>query len=167
MDYKYIEQLLERYWTCDTSLEEEQILRAFFSQKELPEGLAAYRELFAAAPSDSETLGDDFDAKVLAAIDEPPTVKARTIKMPRRLMPLFKAAAVVAIIITIGNAAQFSISGGDSSDEINYAAYQDTFTDPETAYDNVQDALQLVSEGMSMAIVADTAGVSNDSTAEE
>ena len=30
MDYKYIEQLLERYWNCETSLEEEQILRSFF-----------------------------------------------------------------------------------------------------------------------------------------
>ena len=36
MDYKYIEQLLERYWNCDTTLEEEQILRTFFSQKEVP-----------------------------------------------------------------------------------------------------------------------------------
>ena len=32
MDYKYIEQLLERYWACETTLEEEQILRAFFLQ---------------------------------------------------------------------------------------------------------------------------------------
>lgn len=167
MDYKYIEQLLERYWMCETSLEEEQILRAFFSQKELPESLAAYRELFSTEIYGADTLGDDFDAKVLAAVNEPATVKARTIRMPRRLMPLFKAAAVVAIIITIGNAAQWSVSGRDGSDEINYAAYQDTFTDPETAYDNVQNALQLVSEGMAMAIVTDTAGVNNDSTAEE
>ena len=36
MDYKYIEQLLERYWNCETSVEEEQILRIFFQQKELP-----------------------------------------------------------------------------------------------------------------------------------
>ena len=36
MDYKYIEQLLERYWAAETSLEEEDILRAFFSQKEIP-----------------------------------------------------------------------------------------------------------------------------------
>ena len=27
MDYKYIKQLLERYWNCETSLEEEDILR--------------------------------------------------------------------------------------------------------------------------------------------
>ena len=36
MDYKYINQLLERYWNCETSLEEEGILRAFFSQKDVP-----------------------------------------------------------------------------------------------------------------------------------
>ena len=31
MDYKYIKQLLERYWVCETSLEEEEILRTFLS----------------------------------------------------------------------------------------------------------------------------------------
>ena len=31
MDCKYIEQLLERYWQCETSLEEEAQLRAFFN----------------------------------------------------------------------------------------------------------------------------------------
>ena len=34
MDYKYIEQLLERYWQCQTSVEEERILRDFFGQEE-------------------------------------------------------------------------------------------------------------------------------------
>ena len=46
MDYKYIEQLLERYWNCETSVEEEQILRIFFQQKELPAHLRRYRSLF-------------------------------------------------------------------------------------------------------------------------
>ena len=32
MNYQYIEQLLERYWDCQTTLEEEQILRSFFKQ---------------------------------------------------------------------------------------------------------------------------------------
>jgi hypothetical protein len=32
MDYKYIEQLMERYWNAETSMEEESILRSFFSQ---------------------------------------------------------------------------------------------------------------------------------------
>ena len=47
MDYNYIKQLLQRYWSCQTSLEEEEILRAFFSQKTVPAELAQYQPLFA------------------------------------------------------------------------------------------------------------------------
>ena len=46
MDYKYITQLLERYWNCTTSLEEEQILKAFFSQDDIPAELLKYKPLF-------------------------------------------------------------------------------------------------------------------------
>ena len=46
MDYKYIEQLLDRYWACETSEEEERILKAFFSQKDVPAALARYKALF-------------------------------------------------------------------------------------------------------------------------
>ena len=46
MDYKYITQLLERYWKAETTLEEENILRAFFSQTSVPEELRQYRCLF-------------------------------------------------------------------------------------------------------------------------
>ena len=45
MDYKYIEQLLERYWQCETSLEEESELRSFFSEEEVPAHLLRYKEL--------------------------------------------------------------------------------------------------------------------------
>lgn len=159
MDYKYIEQLLERYWQCDTSIEEEQILCAFFSQKEVPAQLAIYRDLFAGRQEmlAEETLGDDFDARILSIIDRPEAVKAREISIRQRLMPLFKAAAVVAIIITLGNAAQFSINKDKSGDDINYAAYQDTFNDPTVAYDNVAGALELVSECFNMAQPGDSA----------
>ena len=44
MDYKYIEQLLERYWNCQTALEEERILRSFFSQEDVPAQLLQYKE---------------------------------------------------------------------------------------------------------------------------
>ena len=46
MDYKYIKQLLERYWKCETSLEEEEILRTFFSQKDITSDMLEYRDLF-------------------------------------------------------------------------------------------------------------------------
>ena len=116
MDYKYIEQLLERYWAAETSLEEESILRTFFSQKDIPAEMEHLRPLFT-DDAVGQTLGDDFDARILQAIGEPLTsqpspltskevVKAREISLTQRLMPLFKAAAVVAIILTLGGALQ-------------------------------------------------------------
>lgn len=104
MDYKYIEQLLERYWQCETTLQEEQILRTFFSQEELPADLRRYQPLFTAGNEQSEPLGDDFDSRVLDTIGDQPV--AKTVTWGTRLMPLFRAAAIVAIILTLGNAAQ-------------------------------------------------------------
>ena len=46
MDYKYIEQLMERYWRCETSLQEEEILRTFFTQENVPAELLSYKDLF-------------------------------------------------------------------------------------------------------------------------
>lgn len=109
MDYKYIEQLLERYWACETTLEEENILRAFFSQDDVPVSLLRYKSLFAYMQAEprADVLGADFDERVLAQVEQP-TVKARIIPMQARLMPLFKAAAVVAIFLSLGNALQMA-----------------------------------------------------------
>ena len=112
MDYKYIEQLLERYWRCETSLQEEEILRMFFSQEDIPASLLPYRHLFVYEQNekDMDVLGDDFDQRILNLIQEDEPVKARVITMRHRLMPLFKAAAVVAIFLTLGNAMQVAFS---------------------------------------------------------
>lgn len=111
MDYKYINQLLDRYWKGDTSLEEEEILRAFFSQEELPAELKPYQALFSYEMGEAkqEALGDDFDQKMMAMIDDDNANepnKAKVVSLTERLKPLFKAAAVVAIFLTLGNAAQ-------------------------------------------------------------
>ena len=110
MDYKYIEQLLDRYFSAETTLEEENILRTFFSQENIPAEMEQWRALFTADAE--ETLGDDFDARILEMIgeqadsDRVPVVKAREITLTRRFMPLFKAAAAIAIFLTIGGALQ-------------------------------------------------------------
>lgn len=108
MDYKDIEQLLERYWQCETSLEEETQLRAFFNGSNVPEHLLRYKELFVYQQFlQEEHLSEDFDARVLAEI-EAPVVKARRLTLTARFMPLFKAAAVVAVVLSLGNAMQHS-----------------------------------------------------------
>ncbi|MCI5913295.1 MAG: pyruvate ferredoxin oxidoreductase [Prevotella sp.] len=125
MDYKYIEQLLERYWSGETSLEEENILRAFFSQKDIPASLLPYRDIFVyqAVSKSEEVLDSDFDDKILALIDEPEVVKARTITLRQRLAPMFKAAAVVAIMLTLGNAIQVPFNEEQAQPEVNMAEY--------------------------------------------
>ena len=61
MDCKYIEQLLERYWQCETSLEEEAQLRAFFNGSDVPEHLLRYKDLFVYQQLQQEVgLGADF-----------------------------------------------------------------------------------------------------------
>lgn len=158
MDYKYIEQLVERYFECETTLQEEQILRTFFAQtgEQVPEELRQWQPLFAAMTPD-EQLGDDFTARVLALTEGAPHVKARTVSLSERLRPLMRAAAVVGVVLALGQAMHFSTSrNATQGDDINYANYTDTYDDPSMAYDQVEDALQLMSEGFSQARQADS-----------
>jgi len=120
MDYKYIEQLLDRYFAAETTLQEEQILRAFFAgdTTEMPQELAKYAPLFDAM-SQEDALGNDFDERMMAMVGEESriVVKARTISMVERLRPLFGAAAVVAILLTLGNAINQSFKDSASVSE--------------------------------------------------
>ena len=144
MDYKYIEQLMDRYFEADTTLKEEQILKAFFEQneEELPENLRPYRELFSSFEKD-ETLGDDFDERMLQMIEEKPQVKARTITLGERLRPLMRAAAVVAILITLTNALNQSFKDDKVwTDRSDYALKNASAGDePAMAYDQSSDSL--------------------------
>ncbi len=110
MNYKYIEQLLDRYFDCLTTLEEEQILRSFFSQEDVPAHLMQYRDLFVfEVEAKNDTLGEDFDAKMLAIINEEEKKAPRTFSLRRQFAPLFRAAAIVAVILSVGNIAEHSM----------------------------------------------------------
>ena len=114
MDYKYIEQLLERYWECQTTLEEEAILRNFFRQGDVPASLLPYRQFFNEQDEMAEEhLGKDFADKMLRLVGEETPVhvcKARRLTFMRRLRPFYRAAGLIAILLTIGNAAHQSFS---------------------------------------------------------
>ena len=84
--------------------------------------------------------------------EAPTVVKARTIRLSERLRPLLRAAAVVAVVLSLTQAMNLSLSQGQQqNDEINYADYKDTYDDPVAARGQVEDALQLLSEGYSQA----------------
>lgn len=135
MNYQYIEQLLDRYFDCQTTLQEEQILRAFFAQEDVPEHLAQYVALFQYEhEAAQQTLGADFDARILDIIAEreQPVAKAdadaqslagaakaaTVIQMPRRhvLTPFLRAAAIVAGVLTIGGATEHALRFEEAED---------------------------------------------------
>lgn len=148
MDYKYIEQLLENYFACTTTLQEEQILRSFFSQEDVPGHLVQYAELFQyATAAKEETLGEDFDQRMMARIEateEKSTMteekpKARIVKMTtRHFAPFFKAAAVVAMALTIGRAAEHAIGEQEAEEKNNMVA-----VDPYIKTSDVQQAIRV------------------------
>ena len=135
MDYNDIEQLLERYWQCDTSAEEEARLRDFFTQEEVPAHLLRYKSLFEFQKGQQQMqVSDDFDARLMARIKatEPVVVKARRVSSSVRLTPLLKAAAVIAIVVGLGNLMQRSFFA-DNGQEIVPDTIGEQITTPSVA----------------------------------
>ena len=164
MDYKYIEQLLERYWECETSLEEEQILRSFFNQKDVPARLLQYKEVFSFTEADKENrLGDDFDARMLAMVEDKPAVEAKHITLWSRFSPIVKAAAAIAIVLTIGSITEKSILK-DMPEPVqsDYMAYPQTYrqTDVVTATNNVDNLS--IEAGIDSMMPINAANLAND-----
>ena len=150
MDYKYIEQLLERYWVAETTEKEESILRAFFSQPDVPAHLLPYKELFSYEQSQAEiSLSDDFDEKILQKIGatEPQTivVRAKRESIFRSLRPLYEAAAAIAIVAMVGYSASSYLNKQNSQSPWDYnpASYQDSYQSAQQSYKVVQDGLEM------------------------
>lgn len=174
MDYKYIEQLLERYWEAVTTPQEEMILRAFFSQDDLPEHLAQYQPLFVyeQTAATEQPLGDDFDRRMLERIgqrtDEAPmkvVVKAQRLTFASRLRPLFRAAAAVAIVAVLGIAAQSAFRQTNQTNEAwdyNSASYADTYQHPEEALDALDAGLAEISDMLNSTTSADSLADNKD-----
>lgn len=154
MDYKYIEQLLERYWECQTTLEEESILCTFFAQEDVPASLLPYRDLFLVEEEMAEEqLSDDFEARLMEKISSR-NMSATTqtpplrISLSQRFAPFYRAAAVVAVVLTIGMAAQQGFQGREDStspyQELTASHSEDTirlFTDMPELSEQTEAAL--------------------------
>lgn len=121
MDFKYIEQLLQRYFTAETTVQEEQILRTFFSQDEMPESLRRWQPLFKAQETwGNARLDEHFDERILQKVGEH-HVRAQRITLRQRLRPLYTAAAFVAFAIVVGTAVEQSTQY-DVTDDANPTA---------------------------------------------
>lgn len=71
MEYRRIHQLLDKYWECATSVEEERELRQFFTAGTIPPELLPYKAWFISHEAESlSPLGHDFDSRVLRQIEK-------------------------------------------------------------------------------------------------
>lgn len=160
MDYKYIEQLLERYWKAETSREEESILHTFFSQDRVPEHLEPYKSLFDFQTKQQHLhVSRDFESRIMqrVAIKEERTVVAKRIPLHARLRPFFNAAAAVAVVMLVGIAAQHSFTNENSpSWDYNASSYTDTYDTPEAALDETMNAFRIIGNGLRTAEAIDS-----------
>lgn len=154
MDYKYIENLIDRYFECQTNVQEERILKDFFMQEDIPASLEKYRSLFNVLVQESQQeLSADFDDKLMKRIgqlkqeDKPIIGRSLFNRFNHALSPLYKAVASVAMIITVGIAST-SYWNSQTPDPVNYnySKYHDTYSDPQVAYQEVSGALKDLSD---------------------
>ncbi|MDR1526155.1 MAG: hypothetical protein LBS46_00605 [Dysgonamonadaceae bacterium] len=90
MEQDKIKQLLERYWQCETSIEDEQMLGDFFASDSVPEKLKMYKTLF--VWKDRQ--------KVIQGAPVHPVVSKRPVM--HYFYPALKIAASVLVVLTFG-----------------------------------------------------------------
>jgi len=82
MDYKKVNELLEKYFEGESSLQEEAILSSYFNQPEVAAELKEYQSLFQYFEEEkSIQLSDDFENRLLEKIELQPS-EAKIKRLP-------------------------------------------------------------------------------------
>lgn len=170
MDYKYIEQLIERYFDCETTVAEESILKTFFSQNDVPAHLKQYADLFAFEENEADLeLDEHFDQRVLDRLEADGDAPVMHVKIQRltfadRIRPLFRAAAAVAIVVLIGGSMHRAYVNHTFEPISQFGTEGQEAQQLDTPDDEQYTPSRFIQEGKKVAITFDTLGVK--STAE-
>jgi hypothetical protein len=96
-----IANLLNKYWRCETTLAEEQELRRYFAEDDLPEEFLPYAPLFTYVTAEqSPRLSEAFDRRLQEAIERAPRPAAAQRLSPRTM--LMRIAASFLLIVGMG-----------------------------------------------------------------
>lgn len=124
-----IEKLLQKFYDGQTTLEEEYELKEYFNGDDVPDKWRAEQEYFrSTAPRFGETpdipagLEQRMGRKINSAIKKRSGMRLGIIRWAAA------AAAAVALVVSV------SLLSGQQNDVQQYAAEQDTYTDPQEAY---------------------------------
>ncbi|HEY3405961.1 MAG TPA: hypothetical protein VGK59_21395 [Ohtaekwangia sp.] len=142
MDSKRIDELLNKYWNAETSLEEEQQLREYFTGSNIPEHLKETASLFRYFESNKKKSLNDiaFDGNMISHVNAP-----KRSKMARLVYNTMRIAAGVAVLM---------VATWFIRDEIRKSTPQalvDTYDDPKLAFEETKKALQMISKSFGTA----------------
>lgn len=148
---RYIEDLLEKYWAADTSLEEEKILRNFFVHTpNLPPHLQAYAEFFITQQAQHNIkLPADFDEKLLEKLGhgEPVTI-SRSGKRFAYSSLFAKIAASIVILLGTGFFTYRSVERKQARNAAVAQARETIINALTMIADNVQKGEEAIDEGL-------------------
>lgn len=137
----HIQDLLKRYWDCQTTLAEEQELLDFFSSDQLPTSWQRYAPLFSYIRDEqSIVLSEDFDERLKAAMEEKQgNNKYITIRI---FTPLLRIAASLLLIVGMGISIFFITR------QNNKPWFVETYDDPHAAIKDATYALEVLSQAL-------------------
>ena len=143
MNTKELNKLLEKYYKGESTEEEEEKLRMFFSGGNIPEGYEAEKDIFSYY-NEAITVPEpsyDFEARIIEGIDKSEESR-RKVTIRRYLIPSLSAAA--GILLLAGSYFFF----------IHRTEPRDTFTDPAIAYAETMKILMNVSSQLNRGAMA-------------
>ena len=144
MDLNRVEILLERYWNCVSTVEEENELKLLFNSNDVPDELKESAALFNYFELQKQaTLNEKFNEEIIEKIklQQSPTV----IKINRGLQNYMRVAAAILVILGASFIFRMEFWQGEKP---KLLLVEDTFQTPEEAYAETKKAFMLIAEKM-------------------
>jgi hypothetical protein len=143
MDSKRINDLLNKYWNCETSLEEEAELRGHFKSGNIPDELKETGALFQYFEENKKkSLSDiSFDGRVMEKI-RTPAPKGQLVKLFYNSM---RIAAGVAVVMVATWFIRNEVRKSTPPEMV------DTYDDPKMAFEETKKALMMISKSFGTA----------------
>lgn len=144
MDLNRVEILLERYWNCVSTVEEENELKTLFNSTDVPDELKDSATLFKYFTQQRQaTLNEKFNEDIIEKIklQKSPTIR----KMNSRFRNYMRVAAAVLVILAASFIFRMEYWQGDKPKML---LVEDTFQTPEEAYAETKKAFMLIAEKM-------------------
>lgn len=147
MDYSEIRASLEKYWEGQTSVEEEQQLKAFFNQRheDLPSDLEQAADLFRFFSREADVSGAGVSFPTRMPLHAP-FKEGQEKGWPPVLVVISRYWEYAAMALLIaGSALWFQVGGNPAL--VNHPA-EDTYQTPEEAFAATQKALQFIAANL-------------------